>query len=149
MEKKESPLVIIVSKVNTKPNHPEKLVPLIAEAGYKLPVISGKTKKEIFNKTLEDLRSFSIPGAIFGPGVMKEGVNMKNLGYVILAGAGSSDIALIQRVGRALRSNDGKEQPLIIDMYDSLSFFSSQSKKRYDIYRSKYGDSNVEILECI
>lgn len=147
MDKQEAPLAIIVSKVNTKPNHPEKILPYLKDRGYDLPVISGKTGKKIFQKTLDDLRSFSIPGAIFGPGVMKEGVNIKGLGCIALAGAGSSDLALIQRVGRALRIDEGKARPLIIDFYDQQSFFLGQASKRMATYVDKYGASNVEIKE--
>lgn len=146
MNKRVAPLVIIVSKINTKPNHPEMILPYLKELGYVLPVVSGTTGKKEFNKVLEDLRSFSIPGAIFGPGVMKEGVNIKNLGCVVLAGAGSSDVALIQRVGRALRYESGKEQPTIIDFKDKKSFFANQSMKRLDTYKSTYGVDSVEVI---
>lgn len=147
MDKDEAPLAIIVSKVNTKPNHPEKILPYLKDRGYDLPVISGKTGKKVFHKTLNDLREFNIPGAIFGPGVMKEGVNIKGLGCIVLAGAGSSDLALIQRVGRALRVDKGKSRPLVIDLYDQQSFFLGQASKRMATYVEKYGASNVTVEE--
>lgn len=146
MDKGIAPLIIIVSKVNTKPNHPEMLLPYLSDLGYDLPVISGTTPKKILTQVIDGLRSFSIPGAIFGPGVMKEGVNISNLGCVVLAGAGSSDVALIQRVGRALRYVEGKEQPIIIDFKDKRSFFANQSIKRLDTYKSTYGMDSVEII---
>lgn len=146
MNRKAAPLVIIVSKINTNPNHPQRLHPLIKEGGYDLPIISGTSSKKVMTKTLEDLRSFSIPGAICGPGIMKMGVNIKSLGCVVLAGAGSSDVDLIQRVGRALRSDTGKEQPIIIDFKDKKSFFASQSMKRLETYKSTYGLDSVEVI---
>lgn len=140
------PIAIVVNKVNTKPSHPDMLIPLLKAGGYDPPVLSSKTSTKHFSDALDGLRSGSIRVAIFGPGVLKEGANIPSLGCVLLAGAGSSDIALIQRAGRCLRVSGGKDRGLIIDIADTQSYFASQARTREEVFISTYGSENVEYV---
>lgn len=138
-------VILIVSKINTNPNHPDKLLPLIRARGHEIPLCHGRTKTKDMKEVLEGLKDGSLRGAMFGPGVMKEGVNIPSIKYLILAGAGSSDISLLQRVGRALRTKEGKGRPYIFDFNDEQSFFRGQASKRQLTYIEKYGNDCVRL----
>lgn len=141
LDSHNNPGCIVVDRVSTTPSHPDLLIPYLEELGVKdIPIIHGKTSTKIREALLDDLRTGKVRFAIFGPGVLKEGVNIPLLGWIILANAGKSDRALIQRVGRILRLNDGKEQPIVVDFIDQQSFFLGQSNKRQEVYRAIYGD---------
>jgi superfamily II DNA or RNA helicase len=132
------PLAVIVRKVNASPNHVEQLIPLFLARGYSLPVISGTTKGKVLTDVLQALRDGTIPGAICGPKTISLGTDIPNLGGLLLACAGTSSIDIIQRVGRVMRYEEGKPTPVIIDLLDGVSFFSSQSSKRRKEYEQTY-----------
>lgn len=141
--KQEGPLIILVNKVGTvinkqtgKPgiSHSKLLQDLLRTKGIDLEVLHGGTPKKERESIFSHLREFSIPGIIAGPKVMTMGIDIHSIACVILAGAGKSDKDMIQRVGRALRLPKGsnKKQPLIIDMFDGISYFEKQSYDRFD-----------------
>lgn len=74
-----------------------------------------------------------------------EGMDIPVLNTVILASPKSS---IEQSVGRILRKKHDDVNPLIIDIVDSFSFFSSQGYKRNHFYkRKKYTITNIHIQD--
>jgi len=65
---------------------------------------------------------------------------------VIVAGAGKSAVATIQRVGRALRTRIGKDRAIIIDFWDiDKKYLNYHASKRYAVYKREF--ENVIVLD--
>lgn len=77
--------------------------------------------------------------------VFDEGVSIPAIGAVIIAGAGSSRIKVLQRLGRGLRrKKKGLNQVVVLDFDDrDHVFMMSQSKKRLALYE----EAHAEIME--
>ena len=67
--------------------------------------------------------------------VLDEGINLPEIGAVILAGAGKSRRKLVQRIGRCLRVKKKSKYTFIVDFTDRTHvFLNAQSKKRMSMY---------------
>jgi superfamily II DNA or RNA helicase len=74
--------------------------------------------------------------------LMSTGVNIKNLHNLILASPTKSMIRLLQSVGRTLRKHESKDQAVVYDLYDVLTYRKKSDKsfgvshftERYKIY---------------
>lgn len=72
--------------------------------------------------------------------LLKEGADIPAIGCLINASGMKSNVALVQKVGRALRTADGKEMAFIVDFIDSGRFLRKHSEERYQTYMDTYGD---------
>jgi superfamily II DNA or RNA helicase len=71
-------------------------------------------------------------------GLLGEGIDIAHWEAVILASPFSSEVKLIQAIGRAVRSSPGKREAVIFDLKDDCGFAGASFKKRFEIYR-KHG----------
>jgi len=143
------PLAVIVKRVNTTaksrnsstPSHAELIADILrTQHDIDLPIIHGGSGTARVQEVFSELRSGALRGCISGPGVFKEGVDIPNMGGVVLLTAGSSSIELIQRIGRVLRRFPGKGAPIFIDFIDGNNWFASQSSKRMNMLKELYGE---------
>lgn len=143
------PIVLIVRKVGTTSkgttSHADILQYLLKQEGIDFSVIHGQTPKKELKTYLSDLAECKIRGIIAGPGIFKEGLSINTIGALVFMAAGSSSIEFIQRVGRALRLFEGKDNPVIYDFMDPYPAFKSQSTKRMEIARKTYPNSSIQI----
>lgn len=139
------PVLIIVNKVKGQHSHADILTEMLETRGLSLPTISGYISKKKKEGLINDLKECNIPGAIAGPKVLSAGISINSLSTIILAGAGRSDSEFIQRVGRLLRKEEGKERPLVIDFQDPQFWFASQSRSRIKTAEEIYGSDNIII----
>ena len=63
-------------------------------------------------------------------GVFSTGVNVKNLHNIIFASPSKSKVRTLQSIGRGLRTHDSKQQAVLYDIADDLSW---KSKKNYTL----------------
>lgn len=122
----------------------------------------GDTPDKIRNKVISDFRLGKYK-VVIGSTIFDAGVNVPTISGVVLAGAGNSDITLIQRIGRGARNCDYEKilgyQPLfmknnngvkitrVIDFIDhNIKFFNKQSKNRYYNARKEFGVDRVHIV---
>lgn len=77
------------------------------------------------------------------------GFDMKSLSAMILACPLSGKKSLIQSIGRILRNDDGKNDPVVIDLIDkSFSFiFTKEIKRKISILKNEFGGNNIKIHE--
>ena len=122
------PTLILVSKIG----HGTLLENLLSKAGFTVPFIDGTSSKAERNKVKEDLKSGKLKGAIVST-IWDEGIDIANIGTVILAGGGKSEIKNLQRLGRGLRRSDGKPDLRLVDFLDS----SPTILKRHSAIREK------------
>jgi superfamily II DNA or RNA helicase len=69
--------------------------------------------------------------------IFDEGVDVKPLDTLILAGSGKSKTRALQRVGRVLRNSPGKEEATVIDFMDNCKYMMAHSQTRKKIYQTE------------
>jgi len=107
--------------------------------------MSGSTPSEERKKMLEDFGSKK--RKILISTVVNEGVNIPSMDVIIMAGGGKSSKQTVQRVGRALRTAQGKQVARIIDFYDADSgILQRHSRARLRTYKK---EEEYEISEMI
>ena len=144
LEQDIGPIVIICNKIRGENCHGKILQEMFLSEGYNLPIIGGHVSKKKREKLIDDLKSSNILGVIAGPKVLSAGISIPSLSTIILAGAGKSDSEYIQRVGRLLRKDEGKERPKVIDFIDQQYWFNKQSRSRIDVAENVYGSLNIK-----
>lgn len=124
--------------------------------------IWGETPDKIRTSAINEFRKgdFRI---MIGSTIFDAGVNVPIISGVIMAGAGNSDITLVQRIGRGARNcnyedvlgylpefmkqNHGKKVTKIVDFMDTnVKFFHKQSKNRYYNAIEEFGKDRVHIV---
>lgn len=99
---------------------------------------SGKQREEWLEKMRNREAKVTIATSIFD-----EGVDVKPLDGLILAGSGKSQTRALQRIGRVIRSYQdpvtgvAKTDAFIVDFVDNTRYLKSHSDKRRAIYKSE------------
>lgn len=73
-----------------------------------------------------------------------QGINIKNLHFVIFAQGGKAKIRLVQSIGRGLRLHETKERLVILDISDDLRYGSDHLIKRMSRYDSEKIQYNIK-----
>lgn len=106
-------------------------------------VIDGKTKKDIREKAIEEVRTGKQKVLFATYGLAKEGLDIPRLDRLILASPHRDKATVIQAVGRIERKFENKEKPICYDLVDPIQYF----KNMYSNRKSYYRKNNNEILE--
>ena len=69
--------------------------------------------------------------------IFDEGIDVKPLDTLILAGAGKSSTRALQRIGRILRPYKDKKNAIAVDFMDNCKYMQAHSKKRLNIYKTE------------
>jgi superfamily II DNA or RNA helicase len=124
--------------------------------------VFGNTANEVRQSAIKEFRK-GVFKILIGSTIFDAGVNIPAISGVVLAGAGNSEITLIQRIGRGARNVDyeqaigylpdflqkthGKKVTKIIDIFDTnVKFFRSQAWNRYLIARDEFGVDRVHLV---
>jgi superfamily II DNA or RNA helicase len=113
-------------------NHGKILERMIPGSEFLHGSHSGKKRKEHLDKMRRGEARLTISSVIFD-----EGIDIRALDTLILAGSGKSQTRALQRIGRTLRPFKGKKHATIIDFRDQCKYLLSHSKKREKIYRTE------------
>lgn len=85
---------------------------------------------------------------LIGSVVIDEAIDLPGMSALILAGGMKSPIRAVQRVGRAIRTADGKEEAIILDFRDTQHYFlENHTNKRLGIYDAHEYDYTECTLE--
>ena len=104
--------------------------------------INGSHSSSIREKWLEKMRRREAPVTI-ATSIFDEGVDVKPLDGLILAGSGKSCTRALQRVGRVLRnfsdemSGYVKKDAFVVDFQDNMKYMLGHSRKRRKIYETE------------
>lgn len=102
--------------------------------GMKIPFVYQDTDKETRLKTKQQLNNKKIK-AVIASNIWKIGIDIPSLGAIIIAGGGKSQVQLIQSIGRGLRKIEGKENVVIVDIYDpSCKWMAEHFSERLCLY---------------
>lgn len=123
--------------------------------------VYGETKDAIRTAAIKEFRKGKFK-VLIGSTIFDAGVNIPSISGVVIAGAGNSDITLIQKIGRGARNVDfekelgyipdfmiGKDKKVtkVIDIYDTnVKFFNKQAKNRFENASLEFGESRVKIV---
>ena len=97
--------------------------------------IDGKTKKNIREKALEDIKSGNKKVLLASYKLAKEGLDCKILENIIFATPIKDYAIVVQCIGRCQRPFEGKELAKVYDLVDSLSNLQRFTSKRKSIYK--------------
>lgn len=100
--------------------HGRRIKQALREIGVRVEFISGHASTEQRLRIMESLRDGRITCAI-STTIFDEGVNVPEIGALILAGGGKARHKVIQRIGRGLRVVEGKDYLAVFDFLDSHS----------------------------
>jgi len=98
--------------------------------------ISGNMNATKRKVALDKLRSGETKIAI-ATSVFDEGVDVKRLNCLIMAGSGKSSTRALQRIGRVIRPFEGKEKAIVYDFMDTAKYLSDHARKRVKIYKTE------------
>ena len=122
----------------TRLAHAKVLRNMLFRRGFSLPAVQcGDTKNKERTRVIADLQSGK-EKAIIATTIYDEGVDVPNLRTIIMAGAGKSRVALLQRLGRGLRRSAGKDEALVIDFDDKTGVvLKRHSKARRKVWEAE------------
>ncbi len=106
-------------------------------------VIDGKTKKDIRERAIEEVRTGKQRVLFASYGLAKEGLDIPRLDRLILASPHRDKATVIQAVGRIERKFENKVKPICYDLVDPIQYFRNMYSNRKSYYRK----NNNEILE--
>lgn len=107
--------------------------------------VSGSKDSDFRKDVIEKMESGDLKYLI-ASNIFNEGISINAIRVLIIASGGKSRIETVQRLGRALRKDEGKEEAVVYDFYDYGNKYTSRhSEERMRIYK-KVGFP-VNILE--
>lgn len=135
--KKRKKTVILIKKII----HGHILESLIPNSIF----LSGETDSEIKDKFIGEFeRGDDI--VIIASTIFDEGINIKSIRNLIVAGGGRSQRKVIQRIGRGMRISEGKTSVNVYDFYDEQNeILCNHSEERIKFYE-KEGFEDIKIV---
>lgn len=117
-------------------NHLERILALLpCELQQQAVLITGKSKPRERERAMEDLRSGKKRYLFATYRLAKEGLDIPRLDRLYLTTPQKDYAIIVQAVGRIARHFDGKEEPVVYDYVDDITFCMNQYKKRCTSYR--------------
>lgn len=113
--------------------HGENLVEMAHILGIPVEFVHGATRKDDRERVKRDLES-KVSMNVIASTIWKEGINIKSLDVVNNAAGGRSEIATIQKIGRALRTTPTKTKVTIKDYLDPYKYLSYHCIMRMRVY---------------
>lgn len=145
-------------------DHGFELIEALVNSGMKredIRFVYGETKDAVRQQAIQEFRKGKFK-VLIGSTIFDAGVNIPAISGVVIAGAGNSDITLIQKIGRGARTVDfekelgylpefmkgrTKKETKVVDIYDTnVKFFAKQAKNRFDNASTEFGESRVRIV---
>ncbi len=91
--------------------------------------ISAKNRESIIQQMREARLTIATTSLV------GEGLDVKPWTILIMASPISSEIKLLQAVGRVVRASPGKKEAIVYDLRDNCGFAGASFKKRFEIYK--------------
>lgn len=133
-------LLIIVNEIA----HGENLLALFKKANLKVAFCHGKMKHIERAQHLKALDGGKI-NCLIASTIFDEGIDIQDIGGIVLAGAGKSVPMLYQRIGRSMRRKDEENYCVIVDFEDSHnSYLYNQYLIRRSLVEAQEGFKIIE-----
>lgn len=104
--------------------------------------LHGSKGNKVRQSHIENMRQKKVAVTI-ATSIFDEGVDVKPLDGLILAGSGKSQTRALQRIGRVIRTYEDKQtgfvkkDAFIVDFHDNIKYMLSHSKARRRIYETE------------
>ena len=98
-------------------------------------VVDGKTKKDIREKAIEEVREGKERVLFATYGLAKEGLDIPRLDRLILASPHRDKATVIQAIGRIERKFENKKNPICYDLVEPIQYFESMYRNRKSYYK--------------
>ncbi len=119
-----------------KIEHIKNLLAMAEDMNVSLIDVQGKVGSETRLDIKQKLESKEIQNVV-STVVWREGINVKSLNSIIIAGGGKNEKDLIQACGRGARKDEGKDEFVIVDFVDSAKYLSQHFCERLKTYVKK------------
>lgn len=126
-------VLIFINNVKPPLAHGDHLMEMAELLELETVLLKGSTETEVRDEVKKEVINRNIHCVITSK-IWKEGVNIPNLGAVILGGGGKSKLSTVQSIGRGLRKVEGKEHAVIVDMLDPYKYLAGHSIQRLGVY---------------
>jgi len=134
------PTLVLVQQIK----HGNTLKRLISDRFDPIDFVSGRDLTIKRLQAIQGMRDGEIQNLIAST-IADEGLDIKRLAGLILAGGGKSSTRALQRVGRTLRPFPGKTHALIVDLADDAKYLRVHAQKRKEIYQTEPGFVILEL----
>lgn len=108
--------------------------------------LSGKNKdkeRDAIIKRFDDGEDF----VLIASTIFDEGIDIKSVQHIILAGGGASYVKILQRIGRGMRVTDTKKTVDVYDFYDSTNdILKRHAEERIKTYK-KEGYDDIRMVD--
>jgi superfamily II DNA or RNA helicase len=128
-QRSEGSILILTDRVD----HAEKLSQILGKRNIDHVLAHGQINKKERQDLMERIKAARI--TVGTTGLLGEGLDVTSWSVLIMASPISSEIKLMQAVGRIVRSAPGKEKAIAYDLKDDCGFSGSSFKKRFEIYK--------------
>lgn len=95
--------------------------------------LDGSNKTETRITAIKDLESGKL-NVLIASKIFDQGIDIPQLDALVLCGSGKSSARALQRIGRVIRSFEGKKNAIVVDFWDNCKYLKDHSKARYKIY---------------
>lgn len=95
---------------------------------------------EVDSKTRQEVKTSFEAGylkCLIASSVFDIGVDIPSLDALILGGGGKSTVRAMQRIGRVIRSCDGKKNAIVVDFIDNVKYLLKHSYVRISVYETE------------
>lgn len=131
-QQSQGSLLILVDRVA----HAEQLSEMLNRRNIDHVLAHGKINKKDRTDIMDRIKKAKI--TVGTTGLLGEGLDVSFWSILIMGSPISSEIKLMQAIGRIVRPAKGKEKALVYDLKDDCEFAGSSFKKRFEIYK-KHG----------
>ena len=111
-------------------------------------VIDGKTKKDVRENAIQEIRDGKEKVLFATYGLAKEGLDIPRLDRLILASPHRDKATIIQSLGRIERKFENKVNPICYDLVDPIQYYEGMYKTRKSYYR-KNGNPIITSLKNV
>ena len=103
---------------------------------FRVSFLDGQKSTKERLSTISDMKDGKLD-VLIASKIFDQGVDIPELDALILAGSGKSSGRALQRIGRVIRKNDGKNIAIVVDFYDNAKYLRDHSEIRKKVYETE------------
>ena len=132
---------------STTLDHLAKLMVIASNVGLNHEVLSGSDSSKTREKVKRTMKAGKLD-VLFVSTIFDEGVDIPNVGSIIMAAVGKNKNKVIQRLGRGMRVAKNKKKFLVVDFWDdTCEYLLKHSTRRKNIYKKEGYDVFIGSLK--
>lgn len=131
VEKGERPVILV-----QRQTHGKVLEQMLTKKGRVVKFIYGETSITERAFTLDQFEAGALD-VLIGSSILQEGIDVPCITALVNAAGGKSSSAYYQKIGRAIRPNDGKTRAIVIDFIDEVKWLDKHSKERIKVLKTE------------